>query len=99
MKLFVLMLILTLAGCDEQIRLDCTNAQVKDGWLHIAQQQIQIDKVAFVTSTHKFASERSTYRILIGVEGNTLYYLDNNKQACDDVLEKITKAKLGGKEL
>ena len=92
----ILIVLLLLAGCMvDQIDVSCTEAHIKDGWLHIAEQQIRVDKITFVRTPFKAMSKRSSYRVLIGVDGNTFYYDDNDRQACDALVEKILKAKLG----
>ena len=98
-KLFVLLLIL--AGCTDQIDVSCTNAHLNDGWLHIKQQQIQVDKIIFVTTPYKVSAKigSTKYRIHIGIAGHTFWYDDDNPQACVDVLEKITRVQLKGEEL
>ena len=100
-KRLVLMLVLILAGCEDQIDVSCTNAHINDGWLHIQQQQIQVDKIMFVTTPYKVSSKRisTKYRIHIGVAGHTFWYDDDNQQACVDVLQKITRVQLKGEEL
>ena len=91
MKALIILLFLV-AGCvPNQIDMSCTQAHTKDGWLYIARQQIRIDKIAFVKNPFKAKNKRASYRIIIGVEGDSFRYDDNDIQACYELIEKITR--------
>jgi hypothetical protein len=90
-SLLGLMLIWILVGCDQTSATSCTDAQLHGRWLHIQDYRIRLDKIMFVRIPYQ--RQYGGYRIVIGLKHRSFWIDDDDRQACESLLEDIINVK------